>query len=367
MTFWIGKATIIDARSGVSGSSVLNFLQKIFKIRLHRKENIVNFQTFFKNSAGAILAAFCIFNATANAQQMPRSTTASPVYQFDRPLAVATGNNLYCAGYVQTGPVDTSNKIVGAVEEQDGFNFGQNDYMYINMGSDKGVHVGDIFSVFRPKGQVDTKWTKKGSLGFYVQEVGALEVVKVKSGVSVARIKTSCDVFMLGDLVQPVEQRSSEMFKQRAAMDLFGDSSGKATGRIFMARDQQEMVTRDQIVYVDLGKDDNVQVGDYLTVFRKLGKGNLTHPENNESVIAGSYGYPSLEYKGGKFSNQAGRKSGETATGSVVTTKKAKEGRPDLRKVVGEGMVVNVKERTATVVITRTAQEIHTGDWVEVQ
>ena len=46
---------------------------------------------------------------------------------------------------------------------------------------------------------------------------------------------------------------------------------------------------------------------------------------------------------------------------------KAKLGRPDIRKVVGEAVVLNVKERTATIVITRTAQEIHTGDWVEIQ
>ena len=41
--------------------------------------------------------------------------------------------------------------------------------------------------------------------------------------------------------------------------------------------------------------------------------------------------------------------------------------RGKIRKVVGELMIINVKERTATAVITRTAQEIHTGDWVEVQ
>ena len=52
----------------------------------------------------------------------------------------------------------------------------------------------------------------------------------------------------------------------------------------------------------------------------------------------------------------------------MVTTEKAKEDRPaNLRKVVGEMVILNVKEKTATAVITRTAQEIHTGDWVEVQ
>jgi hypothetical protein len=51
-----------------------------------------------------------------------------------------------------------------------------------------------------------------------------------------------------------------------------------------------------------------------------------------------------------------------------VTIDRAKEGRPDnLRKVVGEMVILNVKERTATAVITRNAQEILPGDWVEVQ
>jgi hypothetical protein len=158
------------------------------------------------------------------------------------------------------------------------------------------------------------------------------------------------------------------MFQHRPSLDLFGDPSGKASGYIFMARDNQEILARDQIVYVDLGHEDNVQTGDYLTIFRRLGKGNLKMPEHDESVSARSYGYESLQYRGGKFSNQAARKSGDKADGRVVTTEKAKDDRPDnLRKVVGEGMVVNVKERTATVVITRNAQEIHTGDWVEVQ
>ena len=50
------------------------------------------------------------------------------------------------------------------------------------------------------------------------------------------------------------------------------------------------------------------------------------------------------------------------------TTERAKEQRPDdIRKVVGEMVILNVKERTATAVVTRTAQEIHPGDWVEVQ
>lgn len=159
------------------------------------------------------------------------------------------------------------------------------------------------------------------------------------------------------------------VFAPRPALDIFADPTGKASGRIVLARDGQELLAREQIVYIDLGSEDNVQVGDYLTIYRPLGTGNLTDKLTpSESVSARDEGYQSDEYRGGKYSNQAGRKSGSKARGTVVTTKKAKKGRPkDLRKIVGEMMIVNVKERTATAVITRTASEIHTGDNVELQ
>ena len=323
----------------------------------------MNSQKFYKYALSVSVLAFSLLASSVCAQILVK-----PEYPGQN-LPVANGNNLYCAGYVQSSPINTSNRLVGGIEEQDGSLYVQSDYVYLNMGASKGVKEGDIFAVIRPKGQVDAKWSHKGHLGMYVQEIGAVEVVRVKPEVSVARIKTSCDSFLLGDLVQPVEQRSSEMFTARPAMDLFADASGKPKGQIFYARDGQELITRDQIVYVDLGREDSVQIGDRLTIFRQLGRGNLytRMPDNLESVSARDYGYESWEFKGGKFSNQSGRKQGDEAKGRVLTTEKAKKGRPDLRKIVGEGVILNVKERTATVVITRTAQEIHPGDWVEVQ
>ena len=177
----------------------------------------------------------------------------------------------------------------------------------------------------------------------------------------------SCDNFLLGDLVRPMETRVVPMFTQRPALDLFADPSGKPMGRLFMARDNMEVISRENVVYVDLGAEDNVRVGDFLTVFRPLGKGNPFENDEDESVSARDSGYQSFEYRGGRFSNQSARKSGENARGRVVTTEKAKEDRPFIRKIVGEMVVVNVKEKTATAVIVRNAQEIHTGDYVEVQ
>lgn len=323
----------------------------------------MRFQIVCKRVAAAVFAAFTIFAAAGIAQQKPLTVLAPAA----RNVRVAERNNVYCAGYVQSSPIDTSRRLVGAVEEQEQFMYSQNNVVYINAGANKGMQVGDMLSVVRPRGQVKTRWTHKGSLGFYAQEVGALEVIRVKPEVSVARVKTSCDSLLLGDLVQPMQVRVAPEYRQRPAMDLFADPTGKAVGRLFMARDTTEAITRDYIVYIDLGAEDNVQVGDYLTIFRPLGDGNPYFADWGESVSARDEGYQSFEYRGGRFSNQAARKTGDTAKGKVVTTEAAKHDRPKIRKVVGEMVILNVKERTATAVITRTAQEIHTGDWVEVQ
>jgi len=168
------------------------------------------------------------------------------------------------------------------------------------MGSNKGVNAGDVFSVVRPRGQVESRWTKK-DVGIYVEEVGALEVVEVKAEVSVAKVISSCEAIMLGDLVQVSERRTNPLAERRAPLDLFADPTGKAQGRILMSRDGAEMLARDYVAYVDLGADENVRAGDRMTIFRKLGKGNLFKYPEEESLSARDEGYQSRVYRGGKF------------------------------------------------------------------
>ena len=287
---------------------------------------------------------------------------------FHQPVPVAKGNNLYCAGYIQYNGISTENRIIGSNDEADKYLYAQNDLMYINMGTNKGVSEGDVFSVVRPRAHFRSGWSHKGALGFYVQEVGAVQVVRVGPAVAVAKIISSCDNFLLGDLIQLTEKRESPMMEKRPPLDIFAAPSGKAMGRVLMSRDGAEVLTRDFIIYVDLGAEDHIQKGDHLTIFRELGLGNLFTLPQHEDISARDYGFESDAYHGGKFSNQAPRKTGPHAGGKEVTTYMAKQHRPsELRKIVGEAVVLNVKERTATVVITRTAAEIHPGDWVEIQ
>lgn len=328
----------------------------------------MNFQKFYQKFSAVTLGVLAASASAVTAQTVNQPKPTVIIEQNKREMPVVAGNNLYCAGYVQSASINTANRIVGAEDEQEQNIYGQGDNLYVNVGANKGAKVGDVYAVVRPRGQVETRWTRKKDLGFLVEEVGTVEIVKVKNEVSVARVKSSCSNVLLGDLLQPVEQRASPLVRNRPMLDVFEDSTGKTSGRIFMARDGIELLGREQIVYIDLGAEDSVKIGDYLTVYRPLGKGNLFENDEKESVSARDEGFQSDRYRGGKFSNQAARKSGEQARGKVVTTEDAKRDRPqNLRKVVGEVVILNVKEKTATAVITRTAQEIHTGDYVEMQ
>ncbi len=282
---------------------------------------------------------------------------------------VAAGKNLYCAGYIQSSPIDEKIEIVGGEQEQDRYTFLNGDYIYINAGADQGVKVGEKFSVIRPRGKMTSRFTKKGNLGKYVQELGEVEVISIKEKVSVVKILSACEMVLLGDLLVPAQEKFSPLQRSETLLNRFAEPNGKATGRIVLSRDTLETVSTNQIVYIDLSVDDNVKVGDYLTIYRPLGKGNITGYKDGEIVRDKDYGFQSEVYRGGEYSNQSPRRGKRDAEGlPLETTPKAKAKRPrDLRKIVGEMVILNVKEKTATAVITQIAQEVHTGDFVELQ
>ena len=262
-------------------------------------------------------------------------------------------------------------EIVGGEQEQEQYVYSQGDVIYINQGSQHGIRVGQEFSVIRPRGMFRSTFSRKhGFLGNYVQEVGQVHITEVREQTSVAIVTTSCEVMLLGDVLVGVEQRVSPLQRAEVPFERFRDPNGKPQGRIVLARDLQEMVTRGQIVYIDLGWEDSVKPGDYLTIFRPSGTGGVTRFREEEVTATGNNGFGSERYHGGPFSNQAQRNQYPNTEpyGPMITTAKVKRHRPPVpRKVVGEMVILGVQERTATAIITRVAQEVHTGDYVEIQ
>jgi hypothetical protein len=307
------------------------------------------------------------------APQRPQSPSERPTVIYPDghgPAPVARASESACGGFIEQTPQAAAGQIVGSEQEAERRSFSEGELVFIDAGAQSGVRVGQEFVVVRPRGQFRSKFSRKtGSLGVYTQEVGRLRVLRVRDRVSVAEVRVACVDLLAGDLLRPAQARPIPASRAETVLDRFAEPTGKQTGRVVLARDGRELVTRDDVVFVDLGAEDGVKVGDYLTVFRPAGHGTFAN-HGAETATNERSGFESEEFRGGGFSVQAQRVKDVDGpmSGETVKTPSIKRTRPAVpRKIVGEMVVLRVEGRTATAVVTRIAQEIHTGDAVEVQ
>jgi hypothetical protein len=97
-----------------------------------------------------------------------------------------------------------------------------------------------------------------------------------------------------------------------------------------MTREFLTQVGDGNVVYVDLGKKENVQVGDYLRISRSFSGENISLFNLNDY-------------------------------------RRHKDSFAEIRKVIGEAVVLRVDEKTSTCLVTYSIEEITLGDDVEVE
>lgn len=283
------------------------------------------------------LSCFLFFGAAISSAQDGAalgSSTNSPDY---------TAVN--CSGFI-SDKVPDDIRLVSGEQSNPKVTFSRGDYVYINRGRDKGVQVGDRFSVVRPdKDPMDVPWFKWQhklikAMGQPYLDAGQLRVVNVQPNISIAEVGFSCGYLQRGDIVRPYVERPSPPFKETAAFDHFAPVSGKRVAMVVTGADYGQMLGKNSIVYVNLGSNQSVRVGDYFRVFRYQGTLAETAPQTK--------GY---QYKMYGF-------------GSTPTKYEWK----DLpREVIGEGIVVNEGANASTVLITYSTMEIYAGDYVELE
>ncbi|MBL8203096.1 MAG: hypothetical protein JNM09_02625 [Blastocatellia bacterium] len=272
---------------------------------------------------------------------------------------VATGKDLYCAGYIRATQPTGLAKIIGAEEEQRVARLGQGDVVYINAGRSQNIRPDTLFSITRPMGNFRSPYQRTGGkdLGVFVRELGVLRVIEVQGQTAIARIVVSCDDVQLGDLLVNFEERTAPETDVREPLPRYQPTSGQKPGRIVLQREQRENIGPRDVVYVDLGAENGVKVGDKFTIFRnKPDDANLFNANDDDIVVRQSGGFESDKFKGGKFSGghpYEARQQVKNTRGAIP------------QKIVGELVVIAVEGKAATAIVTRTTQEIHTGDHIE--
>ena len=285
----------------------------------------------------AKFAAFCV-SALVGAGICSAQAPASP--------GQADYSSVYCSGFVTDQKMPDATRLVSSEQSNYKITFGRGDYVTINRGSEKGVRIGDRYSVIRQdKDPAVVQWFKwqdklSKAMGTYYVDAGQLRVVNVQSKTSTAIVSFSCDYMQRGDIVLPFQERPEPAFKEAGPFDHFAPISGKPVAMIVNTRDYQQSIGKGSVIYVNLGTDKGVKVGDYFRFFRYQGSLADTAPQTKDYQDR-LYGFGS---------------SPERYRWNDLP-----------REVLGEGIVLNVSRNSSTVLVTYSSIEIYTGDYVEVE
>jgi len=278
--------------------------------------------------------AICLLaaNGAAWAQQLAHNTPS----QLD----------IYCSGTITDQPVAKDIYVISG--EDSGFksSFTEGDAIYINTGTDHGTRVGDQFEVVRPVTDVMavTPWFKyqtrlSRAMGTRYDDIGLVRVVHVNAKTSTVEVSLSCDRFQRGDLIRPFKARPVPQF-HNTSLDPFAAPSGKKTAMVVSAKDYMVLNGTGKIMYVNLGGQQGVRIGDYFRVFRYQGSYNDTNYQVKKSAYKmDGYGGTPVPYLWSDLP----------------------------RQVLGEGIVLRMGPNSSTVLLTNSREEIFAGDYVEVE
>jgi hypothetical protein len=255
-------------------------------------------------------------------------------------------STVYCSGFVTDQRVPDATRLVSGEQSNVKLVFARGDYVTINRGQDKGVRIGDRYSVVRAESDpADVNWFKwqaklLKAMGIHYVDAGQLRIVNVQSKTSTAQVSLSCDYMQRGDIVLPFQERPEPAFKDAGAFDHFAPVSGKPVAMIVQSKDYQQSAGQGNTVYVNLGTEKGVKVGDYFRIFRYQGTLAELTPQTKDFQDR-LYG----------FGSSPGRYRWNDLP----------------REVLGEGVVINVSSNASTMFVTFSSADIYTGDYVEIE
>jgi hypothetical protein len=267
--------------------------------------------------------------------------------------AVPRPTDIYCSGTVTSESIPRDTYVITGEQSYYRITFHEGDYVYVNKGSSQGVKVGDEFSVVRPvTDPIKVEWTKWQNsilrkIGTMWDDEGRVKVVVARPDVSIAQVEHSCDYVQRGDILLPFVERPAPPLKSGANFDRFAPSNGKQMAMVITGKKYQQQVGNNDVVYINLGNDQGVKVGDYFRIFRYQGT-------EHEAV-----------YQTHRNAFDVEGVLGPTEGFGRVPTKYNWSNVP--REDLGEGVVLRTGPNSSTVLITFSLREIYPGDYVEVE
>jgi len=270
-------------------------------------------------------------------------------------VQMPTYADVYCAGFINKQTLPDARFIAGGLQTPSTTKFVRGDIVYLE-GS--GYTTGAQYQILRALRDLDEYEMFPGqakllkATGQPYEEVGRVRVVDTRNRTAIAVVEYSCDPINPGDTAVPFAEKPMVSFHPPVRFDRFLPSSSKVSGRIVMGKDFDSELGTGQKVYINVGANQGVKVGDYFRAVRNYEE-DLHDPVDSLSFKA------AISEDTQKKQPSFDPGLWERGNGPVIHVR-------DLpRRAVGEIVVIGVTPTTATGMIVFAMEDVHAGDGVE--
>ncbi len=288
---------------------------------------------------------------TAAPQNTQITTGTFPVERVQTP----TNADVYCGGLVSKELLPNANFVTGGLESPNTTRFATNDTIFL---TGQGYQTGQKYQILRELVDPNKYELFAGqhsmlkAMGQPYAELGWVRIVDTRGKMAVGHIEFSCEAIVPGDIAVPFTEKPTISFHLPERFDRFMPSNGSASGRIVLAKDFDLLLGTGSKVYMNVGANQGVKVGDYLRAVRTY-EADLRDPVD------------SLSFKAANTDDT--QKYPPSIEGHMFTKGKGPSIRvADMpRRAVGEIVVINTTATTATGMLVFALEDVHVGDGVE--
>jgi hypothetical protein len=264
--------------------------------------------------------------------------------------------DLYCAGFISKTTLPDANFVAGGLQTPTTTKFTRGDLIYLK-GS--GYAAGAEYEIVRALRDINEYEMYPGekkllkSTGQPYEEVGRIKIVDTRNkSAAIAQIEYACDGVNPGDTAIPFAEKPTVSFHGPIRFDRFLPSGSKVSGRIVMGKDFDSVLANGQKLYINVGSNQGVKVGDFFRAVRSYEE-DLNDPVDSLSFKA------AIAEDTQKKVPSVDPKMFTKGNGPVIHVR-------DLpRRAVGEMVVIGVTPTTATAMIVFSLEDVHSGDGVE--
>ena len=289
-------------------------------------------------------------SATAPQGTAP-STASFPTLRVQTP----TYSDLYCAGFISKQTLPDANYVAGGLQTPSTTKFTRGDLIFLQ---GTGYSTGAQYEIVRALRDVNEYETFPGqkkllkATGQPYEEVGRVKIIDTRSKVAVGQVEYACDGANPGDTAIPFAEKQPVTFHAPIHFDRMLPTDNKLTGRIVMGKDFDAELGTGHKVYINLGANQGVKIGDYFRAVRRF-DADLSDPVDSlsfKAAIAEDTQKKTASFDPAMFTK---------GNGPIIHVR-------DLpRRAVGEIVIIGVTNTTATGMVVFALEDIHAGDNVE--